>query len=77
MRQQISKDTTKYYTYSVEHSSLAFPLVNENEIAAKAKEENERRWKTKNGFDNVMKRQNWNEHPKKPHQSTIDNLKIP
>ena len=24
-----------------------------------------------------MKRENWNEHPKKPDQSTIDNLKIP
>ena len=24
-----------------------------------------------------MKRQNWNEHPKKPDQSAIDNLKIP
>ena len=43
----------------------------------KEKEENERRWKTKSGFDNVMKRLNWNEHPKRPAQSTIDNLKIP
>jgi len=24
-----------------------------------------------------MKRENWNEHPKKPAQSTIDDLKIP
>ncbi len=24
-----------------------------------------------------MKRLNWNEHPKKPDQSAIDNLKIP
>ena len=43
----------------------------------KAKVENEARWKTKAGFDNVMKRENWNEHPKKPAQSTIDDLKIP
>jgi len=56
---------------------LAFPIVNENEIEQKAKEENERAWKTKSGFDNVMKRENWNEHPKKPDQSTIDNLKMP
>ena len=56
---------------------MAFPIVNENEIEQKAKEENERAWKTKSGFDNVMKRENWNEHPKKPDQSTIDNLKIP
>ena len=77
MRQQIAKDPSKFYTYSAEHLSLAFPVVNENEIEMKAKEENEKRWKTKNGFDNVMKRENWNEHPKKPDQSTIDNLKIP
>lgn len=56
---------------------MAFPLVNEAEIAMKAKVENEARWKTKAGFDNVMKRENWNEHPKKPAQSTIDDLKIP
>jgi S-adenosylhomocysteine hydrolase len=39
--------------------SLAFPLINENEIAMKAKQDNEAGWKTKKGFDNVMKRQNW------------------
>lgn len=43
----------------------------------KAKEDNESRWKTKAGFDNVMKRENWNEHPKKPDPSTIENLTIP
>lgn len=77
LRQEIAKDPTKFYTYSAEHLSLAFPIVNENEIQVKEKEENERRWKTKAGFDNVMKRQNWNEHPKRPAQSTIDGLKIP
>ena len=43
----------------------------------KEKAENESKWKTKNGFDQIMKRENWNEHPKKPAQSTIDDLKIP
>ena len=56
---------------------MAFPLINENEIAMKAKQDNEAGWKTKKGFDNVMKRQNWAEHPKKPPQSVIDNLQIP
>jgi len=51
--------------------------VNENEISLKEKEDNERRWKTRSGFDNVMKRENWNEHTKRPPQSTIDQLKIP
>lgn len=57
--------------------SLAFPLVNENEIAQKAKEDNENGWKTKAGFDNVMKRENWNEHPKRPDQAGRENLRIP
>lgn len=77
MRLQISRDPTKFYTYSAEHLSLAFPIVNENEIAQKAKEQNEAAWKTKKGFDNVMKRQNWNEHSKKPPQSVLEGLQIP
>lgn len=48
--------------------------MNENEIAQKEKAENEARWKTKAGFDNVMKKLNWNEHPKKPDQATIEAL---
>jgi len=52
-------------------------MVNENEIAVKEKEENERRWKSKEGFDIVNKRVNWNEHPKAPHPATISELKIP
>ena len=66
LRQEMAKDNTKFYTYSKDYLSLAFPLVNENEIVQKAKEDNESRWKTKTGFDNVMKRENWNEHPKRP-----------
>ena len=73
----MAKDSSKFYTYSAEHLSLAFPIVNENEIAVKEKEENERRWKTKAGFDNVMKRENWNEHPKRPDEFTMHKLKIP
>ena len=46
MRVKIAQDPTKFYTYSADHLSLAFPLVNENEIAVKAKEDNESRWKT-------------------------------
>jgi hypothetical protein len=52
-------------------------MVNENEIAVKEKEENERRWKSKEGFDNVNKRLNWNEHSKAPHYATVAELKIP
>jgi len=77
MRKQLANDTGNFYTYSKEHLSLAFPLVNENEINAKAKAENEARWKTKNGFENVVKRTNWNEHPKKPDQAGMDDLQIP
>ena len=77
LRQQIAKDQTKFYTYSKDYLALAFPLVNENEIHIKEKEENESKWKTKSGFDNVMKRLNWNEHPKRPDPSTVESLKHP
>lgn len=38
MRAEIAKDPKKFYTYSSEHLSLAFPVVNENEIAVREKE---------------------------------------
>jgi len=41
----------------------------------KEKADNESRWKTKSGFDYLMKRANINEHPKKPHPTVIDDLK--
>ncbi len=56
---------------------MAFPLVNENEIKMKEKEENETKWKTKKGFDNLIKKNNYAEHPKKPPQSIVDDLQIP
>lgn len=71
----MSQDKGNFYTYSKEHLSLAFPIVNENQIAVKEKEQNEARWKTKTGFDYLMKRANINEHPKKPHPTVIDDLK--
>lgn len=43
----------------------------------KEKEDNEARWKTKNGFDNLIKNANYAEHPKKPPQSILDDLQIP
>ena len=46
--------------------SLAFPIVNENEIKVKEKELNESKWKTKTGFDNLLKREDYKVHPKKP-----------
>ena len=51
--------------------------MNENQIKVKEKEESEARWKTKAGFDTLNKRQNWNEHPKQPPQSAMDDLLIP
>ncbi len=45
-------------------------------VAVKNKQENESRWKTPAGFDVHGKKTNWNEHPKKPHQTTLDDLKI-
>ena len=31
----MTKDSSKFYTYSKEHLSLAFPVINENEIKVK------------------------------------------
>ena len=77
VRKQIADDKKHFYSYSKDYLSLAFPLINENEIKMKEKEENESRWKTKNGFDNLIKKNNYAEHPKKPPQSIIDDLQIP
>jgi hypothetical protein len=41
-------------------------LVNENEIKLHEKEDNETRWKTKHGFDILMKKNDFLTHPKKP-----------
>lgn len=57
--------------------TLTFPLINENEIKMKEKEDNESKWKTKTGFDNLIKKSNYAEHPKKPPQSILDDLQIP
>lgn len=48
-------DPSNHYTYSKDHLSLAFPIVNENELFMKEKEENESKWKTKKGFENVLR----------------------
>ena len=64
MRKVISQDKAHFYTYSKEHLSLAFPLVNENEIKMKEKEAGEAKWKTKAGFDTLNKKTNFNAHPK-------------
>lgn len=57
--------------------SLAFPIVNEHENKLKEKEDSEARWKTKSGFDNLIRNTNFAAHPKKPPQSIIDDLQIP
>ena len=77
MRKQIASDNKNFYSYSENFLSLAFPLINENEMKMKEKEESEARWKTKKGFDNLIKNSNYAEHPKKPPQSVLDDLQIP
>lgn len=62
----IEKDTANFYTYSKEFNTGAFPIVDEKDNIMKEKVEQEARWKSKNGFDILNKRENWNEHPKKP-----------
>ena len=77
LRNMIENDSAHFYTYSKQYLSQSFPLVNENLIAIKNKEDNERRWKTKAGFDVHGKKSNWNQHPKQPPQAVMDDLLIP
>lgn len=76
LRKLIENDKAHFYTYSKEYLSQSFPLVNENLINVKNKQDNESRWKTPAGFDVHGKKSNWNEHSKKPHQATLDDLKM-
>lgn len=39
--------------------------------------DNQNAWKTKSGFDILNKKDNYNQHPKKPHPSKQDELLIP
>jgi len=71
----IEKDSANFYTYSKDYLSSSFPLVNEHNIAVKQKLESEALWKTPSGFDVHGKKTAWNEHPNKPHQSVLDDLK--
>jgi len=74
LRKNIASDSGNFYTYAKDYLSLAFPRVNEYEIAQNAKNDNEKGWKTKNGFDILNKKENYNAHHKRPPQSVIDDL---
>lgn len=77
MRKIISEDKQNYYTYSNDFLGGAFPIVNENTQIAQAKAECISRWITPKGFDNLHKRMNWNEHPKRPDLAKLDDLRYP
>ena len=79
LRKTISKDKANFYTYSPEHLSLAFPVVNENEIEYKEKMMSMSKWKTQDGFQNVPKMtiQERLTHTKRPPQDVLDDLKDP
>uniref|UniRef100_A0A7S3KUT2 Uncharacterized protein n=1 Tax=Euplotes crassus TaxID=5936 RepID=A0A7S3KUT2_EUPCR len=79
LRKKIAKDKKHYYTYSPDHLTLAFPVVNEHQIEVKEKTLNESKWKTKEGFHNVTRKskEEYTLHPKKPSQDVLDDLKDP
>lgn len=70
IRKSVANDKAHFYTYSPDHLSLAFPVVNENEIEVKEKMLNQSKWRTPEGFHNVTKKpkEEYNVHPKKPPQ---------
>jgi hypothetical protein len=57
---QIAKDKANFYTYSKEFMSGAFPIIDEKDNIVKDRVDQEARWKSKNGFDILNKRENWN-----------------
>jgi len=79
IRETVSKDKGNFYTYSPEHLSLAFPVVNENQIEYQEKMLNQSKWKTPGGFHNVTKKlkNEYSLHPKKPPQDILDDLNDP
>ena len=70
----MSNDKRNFFTYSKDHLSLAFPLVNEHEAARQAKLDNQAKWKNASGFVK-QKKENFNLHDKKPPVSVQDALK--
>ena len=78
LRKKLADDKSNFYSYSKDHLSLAFPLVNEHEIDSKAKAANQAKWLTNDGFENVLKRTlPYNHHPKKPDTAKLDDLADP
>lgn len=77
MRKTVAEDSSNFYTYAKDFLSLAFPRVNEYEVAHQEKMKNQAGWKTNSGFDILNKKDNYNLHPKKPPQSKADELTIP
>jgi hypothetical protein len=77
LRKQIQADPGNFYTYSKNNMSGAFPVVNEVTVAYTEKMASQARWKTKAGFDYLMKTENINEHPKKPDEAKMADLKVP
>ena len=65
MMYQLARDHTNHHTYIKDYLGAAFPIVNLNEVEANEKAENMARWKSRNGFDTMNKRENWNALPKK------------
>ena len=79
IRKSVAEDKAHFYTYSPDHLSLAFPIINENEIEVKEKMLNQSKWRTPEGFHNVTKKpkEEYNMHPKKPPQCVLDDLRDP
>lgn len=79
LRKTISKDKKNFYTYAADHLSLAFPVVNENEIEYNEKMMSMSKWKTPEGFQNVTRKSKaeYTVHPKKPSEDVMDDLKEP
>ena len=77
LREIVRNDPNHFYTYSADYLSLSIDPFAPDDIKKQKEEEKKKMWRTQNGFQTVVKKdpKDYNAHPKKPHPSTIDELR--
>jgi len=75
LREIARNDPNHFYTYSAEYLSLSIDPYAPEDIK-KLADDQKKLWKTPQGFQTILKKdkKDYNVHPKKPHESTIDEL---
>jgi hypothetical protein len=75
VRKHVQENNKKnYYTYSREYLGAAFPVVDPQHQAQAEIRAREAKFKTPQGFDTLMKREDWNKLSKKPTEAALEAL---